>query len=932
MFRQRTFSNLQKFFRPPHPAVPALPFALPDRDPVASEALQHHEEMRTAVLLRTLLIMIGLAGVISAVMTSLLPKNRLELELICASAIIGVGILLWQLGKGRVRLVAHVVVLMLFVLITATELVMSGRFGADVAAYLLVVVLAGVVLKPRMLVAVTFSSGVAIVLIALIRFQGDFANNIPAQLDVMTYVMLCILMALIVYLSRRGLNKALASSEYYFESLIRTSRDIVTVVGHDRIIQYDSPAIERVLGYGPGQRVGQLLTDYVHADDLESVFQAWQNLETNPELVTPAVVLRSLHADGSWIDTECTAQLIQDRNKQAGTSLLISTRDVRLRKQTEIKLEQRLSFEALVADISSHFMALPVEQIDDGIQHALQRLGEFTGVDLCILFQLSQDRTMNINTHEWCAPGIPPQGALRQELPVAADDGWWLNQLTTHGFIYFADLNAELPTDIAGRIQLSLKAKGLRSVMSVSIVRRGIVLGELGLDSFHKPVHFSDDNVRLLRVVAELIGGALEQQRAATALQIERDHLERRVNERTHELGQLLELSRTISTEQALEPLLALVLAGLKRTVGYTSAAIAELPDGVSVHTLVADGADTTPKIRLSPWIYDLERDVHLRNLMEQHLPALIPEVSADTPFAQAHRARYLRTIGEVPAYLQSSLYLPLVSRDRYIGHVALHSDKPGYFNEARAELAFAFARQAAVAIENVQLHEDAVHGAAMSERRRLARELHDSVSQALFGIVLGSRTAMQLGANSPAVDALKYVLDLSEGALAEMRALIFELRPESLQTDGLLMALDKQSQALAMRHNLAVHLHLGDHEPSMKIEAKEALYRIALEAVQNTIKHAHATEVTLGLEMDLEIQPAMVTLEIADNGRGFDVDMPVHGHYGLRTMRERAEQLGGTIVVDSTPGHGTRVVVVMPMAPELMSPPEAIATSWLAA
>ena len=216
--------------------MPASLSALPNRDPVTTEAIQRVEEARTRVLLRTLLIIIGLTGLVSALLSPMFSQNRLALGLICVGVVIGIIVLLGLLQQNRVRLVAHVVVVMLFVLTTAMELMKSGPFSAEIASYLMVVVLAGVVLKPRVLAIVTLGTIVAIMLIALIRFPTNFATNIPAQLDVMSYAMLCVLMALIVYLSRRGLSKALASSEYYFESLIRTSRDIITVAGNDRLI------------------------------------------------------------------------------------------------------------------------------------------------------------------------------------------------------------------------------------------------------------------------------------------------------------------------------------------------------------------------------------------------------------------------------------------------------------------------------------------------------------------------------------------------------------------------------------------------------------------------------------------------------------------------------------------------------------------------
>ena len=203
------------------------------------------------------------------------------------------------------------------------------------------------------------------------------------------------------------------------------------------------------------------------------------------------------------------------------------------------------------------------------------------------------------------------------------------------------------------------------------------------------------------------------------------------------------------------------------------------------------------------------------------------------------------------------------------------------------------------------------MQAAALTERSRLARELHDSVSQALFGIVLGSRTLMQKASHThELVEPMNYVLRLAEAALAEMRALIFELRPESLQQEGLVAAFQKQAEALCARHEIEVTTQLGLTEPQLPIEAKEALYRIGLEAIQNTIKHAKAKRV----ELNLIVTDERVQLEICDDGIGFDADGNYPGHLGLVSMRERAEKCGGNVNIGSQHGHGTTIRVQLPV------------------
>ena len=218
-----------------------------------------------------------------------------------------------------------------------------------------------------------------------------------------------------------------------------------------------------------------------------------------------------------------------------------------------------------------------------------------------------------------------------------------------------------------------------------------------------------------------------------------------------------------------------------------------------------------------------------------------------------------------------------------------------------------AFANYAAIAIENARLYKQTGNLAALEERQKLARELHDSVSQALYGIGLGARTARTILEREPAkaAEPLDYVLSLSDAGLAEMRALIFELRPESLQTEGLVAALGKLVNALGARYQLKVRLEAGD-EPIVSIDVKESLYRIAQEAMNNIAKHARAAHV----EVKLSNENGELLLSIFDDGAGFDTSAEFPGHLGMHTMRERAEKVGGILTIESAPNSGTRINV----------------------
>lgn len=210
-------------------------------------------------------------------------------------------------------------------------------------------------------------------------------------------------------------------------------------------------------------------------------------------------------------------------------------------------------------------------------------------------------------------------------------------------------------------------------------------------------------------------------------------------------------------------------------------------------------------------------------------------------------------------------------------------------------------------------LYEQAQELVSLQERQRLARELHDSVSQALYAIGLGAHTAREALESDPeqAMASIDYVLALAEAGLAEMRALIFELRPESLEIEGLVAALTRQVAVLRTRYKLNVEADLRE-EPDLSMEMKHALYRIAQEALHNIVKHARASVVVLRLAR----QANEVILEVRDNGRGFDPADPFPGHLGLRSMHERVAKMGGTLAIESVPEQGTCVGVRMPIAP----------------
>lgn len=264
----------------------------------------------------------------------------------------------------------------------------------------------------------------------------------------------------------------------------------------------------------------------------------------------------------------------------------------------------------------------------------------------------------------------------------------------------------------------------------------------------------------------------------------------------------------------------------------------------------------------------------------------------------------------------KSATSVPLRIQGRPVGALTCYTSESSPMAESNLSLLATIADQVAVAVENARLYAQSRQVAALEERARQARELHDSVTQALFSMTLHTRAAQLSAAregNGPDGQlsrSLSQLHDLTQGALAEMRLLIFELRPGALSEEGLAAALLKHTAAVSAREGLKIDVQAPDDRLGLDTEVEEQLYRLAQEALHNVVKHASATHVAIHLSCD---DDHGVVLEIIDDGVGFRVDALSPGHMGLHTMSDRMQQVGGTLQISSRPGQGTVVCASVP-------------------
>ncbi|MGI8711988.1 MAG: GAF domain-containing sensor histidine kinase [Solirubrobacteraceae bacterium] len=258
---------------------------------------------------------------------------------------------------------------------------------------------------------------------------------------------------------------------------------------------------------------------------------------------------------------------------------------------------------------------------------------------------------------------------------------------------------------------------------------------------------------------------------------------------------------------------------------------------------------------------------------------------------------------------MRSFLGVPIVVRNDVIGAFYL-TEKEGAvcFDESDRGLIELLAAHAAIAITNARLYERSRELSILSERNRLALELHDAVTQKLFSLNLAAEAAATLLERDPgsARPQLERVRALSREALAELRSLILGLRPADLEHDGLQGALAKEVEMVSQVHGIEVRLQAeGVPEPDAARDAE--VLRIANEALHNAVRHGAARQVTIDLRGG---GGRLLTLEVSDDGHGFDPSDPElrSRHLGLTSMEERAGELGGTLRISSSPEGGTTV------------------------
>lgn len=401
--------------------------------------------------------------------------------------------------------------------------------------------------------------------------------------------------------------------------------------------------------------------------------------------------------------------------------------------------------------------------------------------------------------------------------------------------------------------------------------------------------------------------------------------LERRVAERTHELAALNEIAAIVSRSLDLKEILKAALNKTMEIMRMEVGAAYGIQDGVGPVEVQFVG-HAAPQ-GLSAYTPQSSADF-LR------VPTLLPQVAAeaqqptvwlvaDLPDHEVRQA--LETEG-----VRQIIHVPLVVKGKLVGRFSLGTRHERTMRPEELSLLASIGQQIAMAVENGILYNQAEQSAAIAERQRLSRELHDSVTQSLYSVTMYAEAAARLFDTGDATTAIQYLRELrdtAQEALREMRLLIFELRPLALEKIGLVTALQARLDSVEARGGTHTELQVDGMQVPDQLprSVEEELYHIAQEALNNVLKHSRARHTWV----HLRFSDAETLLEICDDGVGFAPSAAGSaGGLGLASLTERAQKIGARLDIDSAPGSGTKIRVVVPASSVKEKPPDGPGTT----
>lgn len=446
--------------------------------------------------------------------------------------------------------------------------------------------------------------------------------------------------------------------------------------------------------------------------------------------------------------------------------------------------------------------------------------------------------------------------------------------------------NVETSQHLDATKRLFYRQRNMQAFIVTPVMLGDRLLGTLTFSCASRPRLFVPRQERLMRAVAGLVAGAIERGRLfAEARQA------RAAAEALHDIASVL--NSTLDLDEVLEHILSTV----GRVVSYDMAVMMMIEDDLT-RTVGFRGEESAQAANvLRNLQFSVIENPYFRRIMQTHEPVIVIDTENDPLWV---------VIPDVSDY-RSFVSVPIMFEHEVIGFLNLESKQPSFYSHAHAHRLQAFAHHASTAVQNARYYQQAQSVAVMQERQRIARELHDSVSQTLFSARTLAELLPRMHTTNPqkAEGYMRELEQLTRTAMAEMRTLLIELRPEALLQTELGVLIQQLCDTLEGNAQVPVVFNAAS-KVILPPEQQVVFYRIAQEAMNNIIKHAQATSVTV----KLEIYDDTIELSIRDDGQGFILDQIPANHFGIKIMQERADSVDASLEIITAPHQGTQIVL----------------------
>ena len=601
-----------------------------------------------------------------------------------------------------------------------------------------------------------------------------------------------------------------------------------------------------------------------------------------------------------------------DAQQQALQLLLADGLAQRLQNERQQRRIERLTSQlAIINQLGQHINWIrDRQQLLEQITSLIYQTLDYNHIHLLLI---NEERKSIDLVH---ASGPFGEQLLREGFSEQLDGTGIVSWVANSGRIWIAN---DISTDPHYQPHWILPNIGAEIALPLKVDKR--IIGVLDIQN-DRQRPFDNDDIFLLQIVADQVASALEHARL-----FETEHHEREL------ATTLSDVSRIICSSLELDQVLDLILQQIDRVVPHIGTRITLLTEGSQMRVVAAKGYADNEEAKLAT--FEITQAPLAPLIMYERETVVVRDAISDPRWIWLPGARQVR----------SWCGTPLVIKDHTIGFLCVDWGEPDFYTEAHAQIVRAFADQAAVAIENAQLyttiksfseqlehmveqrtielryaHNEIAAKAEQlralvcrvvqiqeSERQRIAHDLHDSVTQSILGAIYELQALRRRisGLRVEFVQPIDECRQLLEHTLVEMKTIIYALRPRALDELGLLAALENFVAASALHYGLEISFQVSGSAYPLTHDVELAIYRIVQEATQNSFRHAAARSMTIGVEF----RPRQLRVTVVDDGCGFD---PIHVGDGLGILgiRERAQALGGHLVITSQIGQGTRITL----------------------